>query len=98
MRDGSNRSRDLAPLTELCRELAKLGLDVGLSDAGPAVSVRKGLVGRKLWISVDTSGKSFVWRRDDYCQHDATDPAGAAAHVAAYIKTRDIGTDTDARQ
>ncbi|GAA4625959.1 hypothetical protein GCM10023196_032210 [Actinoallomurus vinaceus] len=75
-------------LVDLCRELIKLGVHVGLSDARPALSVRGGLALRKVWIEVDPSGESFVWRRDDRAHH-ADDPAGAAARIAKYLKKLD---------
>jgi hypothetical protein len=82
-------SRKLILLVELCRELAKLGIGVGLSDARPALSVRNGPAARKVWITVDDSCASFVWRRDDHAHHAVDDPAGAAARIAAYLKKRD---------
>lgn len=90
MTNGHHRSRDLDRLTELCRELAKLGVQVGLSDARPAVSVRGDLADRKVWIEVDAG--SFVWRRDDLEQHTVDDPAGAAARLADHVKKRDAGS------
>jgi hypothetical protein len=89
MMNGSGLSRDLGRLAELCRELAKLGVRVGLSDARPAVSVRGDLTGRKVWVEIDPAGELFVWRRDDLARHPADDPAGAAAHLAEYLKSRD---------
>jgi hypothetical protein len=81
-------------LVELCRELATLGLNVGLSDARPAVSVRTSLTSPKLWVSVSASGGSFVWRRDDDDHHASDDPPGAAAHIAEYLKIRDAGASS----
>jgi hypothetical protein len=78
--------RNLGLLVELCRELAKLGVKVGLSDARPALSVRGGLVDRRTWIEVDPSGESFVWRRDDRACHSVDDPAGAARKIAEYLE------------
>lgn len=88
MNTGSH-SRDLCQLVELCRELAKLGVHVGVSDARPAVSVRGDLADRRVWVEVDAG--SFVWRRDDVARHSADDPAGAAARLADYVKNRDAG-------
>ncbi|MEV5748977.1 hypothetical protein AB0L00_14265 [Actinoallomurus sp. NPDC052308] len=85
----SGRSRDLCRLVELCRELAKLGVHVGVSDARPALSARGDLTGRKVWVEIDAG--SFVWRRDDLARHPADDPAGAAAHLTDYLKNRDTG-------
>ena len=87
--DGFDRDRKLGVLIELCRELAGMGLSIGLSDARPALSVRNGLTARKLWISVDGSRASFVWRRDDQDHHSVDDPAGAAARIAACLAGRD---------
>ncbi|GAA4613977.1 hypothetical protein GCM10023195_60810 [Actinoallomurus liliacearum] len=84
-----DRNQALTALVNLCRELAKLGVNVGLSDARPAISVRGGLASRKVWIQIDPSGESFVWQRDDRALHAADDPAGAAARIAEYIKKRD---------
>jgi hypothetical protein len=89
MTSGSGHSRDLCQLVELCRELAKLGVHVGVSDARPALSVRGGLTDRKVWVEVDDG--LFVWRRDDLARHPADDPAGAAALLAGYLKKRDVG-------
>ncbi|MCO6010900.1 hypothetical protein NE236_38680 [Actinoallomurus purpureus] len=89
MTNGSGHSRDLCRLVELCRELAKLGVHVGVSDARPALSVRGDLTDRKVWVEIDAG--SFVWRRDDLARHPAHDPAGAAASLADYLKNRDAG-------
>jgi hypothetical protein len=53
------RDPGLRLVSGLCRELAKLGLNVGMSDARPAVVIRIGLVNRPLWITVDASGEFF---------------------------------------
>ena len=86
-------NRDLDVLTELCRELAKRGLKVGMSDARPAVSARGELTSRKLWISVSSSGDAFMWRRDDDVRHTTDDPAGAASQIADYLVLRDADHD-----
>lgn len=78
--------RRLELVTELCRALSKYSVNIGLSDARPAVSVRSGLVNPKLWISVSACGQYFVWRRYDEMQHPVEDPTGAAAQIAAYLK------------
>ena len=88
---GFGRDRELSVLAELCRELARFGLSVGLSDARPAVSVRTDLVNPRLWISVSAADEAFVWRRDDEDRHAVDDPAGAAAHIAEYVKARNAG-------
>ena len=85
-----DRDRQLGALIELCHELIKLGIKVGLSDARPALSVRSELVTHRLWIEVDPSGTSFVWRRSDQVRHAVGDPAGAAAQIAEYLTRRDV--------
>lgn len=47
---GFSRERELGVLVELCRELVRLGVKVGMSDARPAVTVRGGLVDRKIFV------------------------------------------------
>jgi hypothetical protein len=89
--DSPNLDRKIGALVGLCRELAQLGVKVGLSDARPALSVRGGLVERKTWIEIDSSGRSFVWRRDEQASHPTDDPAGAARLIADYLKGRDTG-------
>ncbi|GAB3987685.1 hypothetical protein GCM10029978_107440 [Actinoallomurus acanthiterrae] len=90
MVNGSGHSRDLCSLVDLCRELAKLDVRVGVSDARPALSVRGDLTARKVWVEIDAG--SFVWRRDDLARHPADDPVGAAACLADYLKNRDAGS------
>ncbi|MCO5972894.1 hypothetical protein [Actinoallomurus soli] len=88
---GSNREQALETLVELCRHLVRLGLKPGLSDARPAVSLRDDLTQQKIWVEIDASRGSFVWRRDDYEDHTVNDPAGAAARLAEYLKRRNTG-------
>ncbi|GAA4630344.1 hypothetical protein GCM10023196_055330 [Actinoallomurus vinaceus] len=90
MENHRNDSAKVLLLVELCRELAKLGIGAGLSDARPALSVRRGPADRNVWISLDGSGESYVWGRDD---HAVGDPAGAAARIAAYLRKRDDRPD-----
>ncbi|MFL6055438.1 MAG: hypothetical protein ACJ72W_21430 [Actinoallomurus sp.] len=78
-------------LIQLCRELIRLGVKPALSDARPAISLCGDLNDRKVWVEIDKSCGSFVWRRDDYERHAINDPAGAAARLAAYLKQRDAG-------
>ncbi|WP_433180641.1 hypothetical protein [Actinoallomurus sp. CA-150999] len=89
--DGFTREQELETLVELCRHLVRLGVNAGLSDARPAVSLRSDLSHRKIWVEVDTSRGSFVWRRDDHERHAVDDPAGAAARLAEYLKQRNAG-------
>lgn len=76
------RHRDLEALTLLCRELAALGLDIGMTDARPAIWVPAGRSGPRWWISVDTSGEVFECR-----ESDTRYPARAAALIADQLKT-----------
>jgi hypothetical protein len=71
-------------LAVLCRELAHLGLDVGMSDAKPALSVRRGRGEQRLWISVDIDDGFFEWR-DGRRRHALSDPAGAAKLIAVEV-------------
>lgn len=91
--DGLNRGRELEALVDLARELARLGVTFGMSDARPAVTVRGNLVRPKVWVEVDASRESFVWRRDDHERHSIDDPAGAAKRLAEFLKNRDAGPD-----
>jgi hypothetical protein len=70
-------------LAALCRELAQRGLDVGMSDAKPALSVRPSRGNALVWISVDRRGGVFEWCRTR--RHSLADPAGAADVIAAEI-------------
>jgi hypothetical protein len=81
-----SRDAELGALTVLCRELAKLGLDLGLSDARPAVVIRtKGMP--PLWITVGASGEFFEWCESER-QHAVADPAGAASQLFDYVKAQ----------
>lgn len=81
--------RELDALVELARELARHGVNFGMSDARPALSVRSSLTHPKVWVQVDASHGSFVWRRDDHERHAINDPAGAAVRLVEYLKNRD---------
>jgi hypothetical protein len=72
-------------LAALCRELAWLGLDVGMSDAKPALSVRRRRTERRLWISIDVDDGFFEWR-DGRRRHAVSDPAGAAKLIAVDVR------------
>lgn len=85
MSSAIRRDPELVRLTELCREMATLGLGVGLSDAGPKAIVRTNLT-RPLYITVDASSEFFEWCEAEE-RHPAADPAGAAARIAGYLKT-----------
>jgi hypothetical protein len=85
-----NRDPELILISELCRELAKLRLNVGLSDARPAVVIRTG-VKPPLWITVDASGEFFEWYEAE-TRHPVSDPAGAAALIREHVKTQPSGS------
>ena len=71
-------------LAALCRELARQGFDVGMSDAKPALSVRLNPTEPRLWISVDVRDGFFEWCRR---RHAVTDLAGAAKLIAADVSS-----------
>jgi hypothetical protein len=79
----------LRRLAALWRKTAALGLDVGMSDAKPALSVRLSRANPRLWVSVDVAGDCYVWRRAGERRHPVADPAGAATLIAN--DTRDLG-------
>lgn len=70
------RDLELELITALCRELAKLGLNVAMSDARPAAVIHGHA---RLSVTVDDVAECFVWSdsRGRY-RHPAADPAGAA--------------------
>lgn len=68
----------------LCRELAGLGIDVGISDARPAVSVRADRSSPRWWVEVDTSGEVFECP-EVQGRFPVGDPGGAAAAIAAKL-------------
>jgi hypothetical protein len=77
------QTEEVRLLATLCRELAKQGLDVGMSDAKPALSVRLCHAAPRLWILVDACAGVFEWgcgRR-----HAVTDPAGTAERIAVEL-------------
>jgi hypothetical protein len=81
----ANRHPELEAIADLCRELAKLGLSVGMSDARPALVIRGGAVS-PVWITVDASGTRFEWNETE--THPVSDLAGAAAFVAERFKSQ----------
>jgi hypothetical protein len=85
-----SRDGELEALVVLCRELAKLGLGVGMSDARPAVVIRVSAE-PSVWVTVDASGEFFDWEEPG-CRHPVADPAGAAALIAQHIKARPLGS------
>ena len=91
------RTRELGALVELYRELVKVGVvNVTLSDARPAVSVRMPQTSPAVRIEVDPADGMFVWRRDDRERHPLDDPEGAAGRLAEFFTARE--TDHGIRQ
>ena len=90
MPDALSRDPELILITELCRQLAELGISIGLSDARPAVEVRTGP--HPFWVTVDESGEFFEWSEAKR-QHPATDPAEAAALIAEQVQVQRSGPD-----
>ena len=90
MSDVFKRDPELVLLTGLCRELGALRLNVWLGDSRPEVMVWARLA-RSLCITVDASLRVFQWREGQE-RHPVTDPAGAAARIAEYVKTSDSGS------
>jgi hypothetical protein len=81
-----NQNEEVRLLAALCRELAKSGLIVGMSDAKPAVSVRLGGEDPRLWVSVDMTGEFFEWCRGVDERHAVADPEGAAQVIADRVR------------
>lgn len=75
---------ELTLIVRLCRELAKLGLNVGVSDAKPAAVIRP-RVRAPLWVTVDDSQDYYEWLEADK-QYPTDSPAEAAALLADAIK------------
>jgi hypothetical protein len=80
-----DQNEKLRVLAALCRELAELGLNVGMSDAKPAISARFGRLAPRLWISVNPTGEFFEWCRDTRDRHAVADPKGAARQIADHV-------------
>jgi hypothetical protein len=85
MDSGAIVNREIRLLGDLARELVKLGFQVGMSDARPAVFIRDDAERVALVISV--SGDYFEWREGDD-SHLVTDLAGAVGAIAAEIWRR----------
>lgn len=85
MSDAIQRDPELVLLTDLCRQLAALGVGVGLSDARPALTVHG--CPTPLWVTVSTSEGTFEWA-DAMHRHSVTDAAGAASRICEYAKGR----------
>jgi hypothetical protein len=83
---GIEQTEQLRLLAGLCRELARLGLDVGMSDAKPALSVRLSRGDPRLWVSVNVRDGLFEWRRPGGGRHTVADPVGAAQLIALAVR------------
>ncbi|GAA4640755.1 hypothetical protein GCM10023196_107490 [Actinoallomurus vinaceus] len=77
--------REIRLLAGLVRELVGFGFQVGMSDAGPAAFIRSA-TGR-LDVVISVTGDYFDWNSGGD-SHLVTDPAGAAAAIAAHVWTR----------
>jgi hypothetical protein len=76
---------ELAMIAALCRESAKLGMNVGMSDARPATVIRIPTRPPR-WITIGVSGRFFEWRGTGN-RHPVEDPAGAAARILEQISS-----------
>jgi hypothetical protein len=81
------RHRDLEALTALCRELAKFGFDIGMSDARPGIWIRVERSDPRWWITVDSSGEVFECRDAADSRLPAEDPARAATLIAEQLRS-----------
>lgn len=82
-----DQTEEIRLLAALCRELATLGLDVGMSDAAPALSVRWSRTDPRLWVSV-RDGR-FAWQTEGASRprhHPAADATGAAKLIAGDVR------------
>jgi hypothetical protein len=82
---GAVINREIRLLSDLVRELVKLGFQVGMSDARPAAFIRDGAGRVALVVSV--SGDYFEWRKGED-SHLVTDMVGAAGAIAAEMWAR----------
>jgi hypothetical protein len=81
-----DRDEEYQAVALLCRELAKLGLNIGLSDARPAVVIWvKGT--SSVYVTLDVAGEFFEWGKPE-ARHPVGDPVGAAAQLAQDVKAR----------
>lgn len=85
MDSSATHGRQVRLLTDLVRELAGFGFRVTMSDAVPAVVIYSADRWRVLEVAV--RGDYFEWRHGDD-SHLVTDPAGAAAAMAAEVWKR----------
>jgi hypothetical protein len=83
-----DHTEEIRLLAALCRELATQGLDVGMSDAAPALSVRWSRTDPRLWVTVSVRDGCFAWPAEDASRprhHPATDAPGAAKLIAGDV-------------
>jgi hypothetical protein len=81
-----DRAEEYQAVAKLCGELASLGLNIGLSDARPAVVIWvKGT--SSVYVTLDVSGEFFEWGKPQ-ARHPIGDPAGAASQLAKHVKAR----------
>jgi hypothetical protein len=85
MDSGALANREIRLLSDLVRELVKLGFQVGMSDARPAAFIRNDAGRVALVVSV--SGDYFEWREGDD-SHVVTDLVGAVGAIAAEMWRR----------
>jgi hypothetical protein len=82
------RYQQLRLLGDLCRELAKLGIRMSISDALPAVRVP--VEGSKSALSVEVDGVAGVFAWADEHSHPVDDRAGAAAAIVAWVRSQEL--------
>lgn len=75
---------DLLLIVALCRESAKLGLNVAMSDARPAAVFRTQSP-PSAWLTVAVEGEFFALYGAEN-RLPVADPAGAAAFISKYLQ------------
>jgi hypothetical protein len=85
MDSGAIVNREIRLLSDLARELVKLGFQVGMSDARPAVFI--GDDAGRVALVISVSGDYFEWC-SGADSHLVTDPVGAVGAIAAEIWRR----------
>lgn len=85
MRHAIRYDEELRLLAELCRELADLGLTVGLRDALPGLTVSTDIPGVPLYVFVSETGTHFDWD-NAAMRHPVGDIPGAARRIAAFLR------------
>lgn len=84
-----DQTEEIRLLAALCRELATRGLDVGMSDAAPALSVRWSRTDPRLWVTVSVPDGCFAWQTERASRprhHPSADAAGAAKLIAGDVR------------